>query len=91
MAAVLIGITTAVGGGVIRDVLAGEVPLLLRPADLYAVPAMCGALAVVIADGTGLPIWTGLVAGATLAFLLRVGSLRFRWRLPMAPTRRVGG
>jgi uncharacterized membrane protein YeiH len=91
LAAVLIGITTAVGGGVIRDVLAGEVPLLLRPADLYAVPAMCGALAVVFVDGVELPEWTGLVAGAVLATSLRVASLRYNWRLPTAPRRRVGG
>jgi uncharacterized membrane protein YeiH len=91
MAAVLIGITTAVGGGVIRDVLAGEVPLLLRPADLYAVPAMCGALAVVFVDGAGLPEWTGLVTGAVVATSLRVASLRYNWRLPAAPRRRIGG
>jgi uncharacterized membrane protein YeiH len=90
MAAVLVGITTAVGGGVIRDVLAGEVPLLLRPADLYAVPAMCGALAVVFVDGVGLSEWTGLVTGAVLATSLRVASLRYNWRLPTAPRRRVG-
>jgi uncharacterized membrane protein YeiH len=88
MAAVLIGITTAVGGGVLRDVLAGEVPLLLRPTDLYAVPAMCGALAVVIVDGIGWPEWTGLVVGAVVATLLRIASLQFKWHLPMAPQRR---
>ena len=41
-AAVLIGLTTATGGGIIRDVLAGEIPLLMPPGDLYAVPAMIG-------------------------------------------------
>lgn len=90
MAAVLIGITTAVGGGVIRDLLAGEVPLLLRPADLYAVPAMCGALAVVIADGVGWSEWTGLFIGAVFATGLRLASLQWKWKLPMAPQRVFG-
>ncbi|PXW25259.1 trimeric intracellular cation channel family protein [Nocardia sp. 348MFTsu5.1] len=88
MAAVLIGITMAVGGGVLRDVLAREVPMLLRPTDLYAVPAMCGAIAVVIVDGLGWPQWTGLVSGAAAATLLRIASLQFKWHLPMAPQRR---
>jgi uncharacterized membrane protein YeiH len=90
IAAVLIGITTAVGGGVIRDVLAGEVPLLLRPADLYAVPAMCGALAVVIVDGVGWPDWTGLVVGGVFATGLRLASLQWKWKLPTAPQRSLG-
>ena len=49
-AAVLIGAVGAVGGGVLRDVLVNEVPLLLRR-DLYAVPALLGSLAVVLAAG----------------------------------------
>lgn len=88
IAAVLIGITTAIGGGVLRDVLAREVPLLLRPADLYAVPAMCGALVVVIAAGQGWSAW-GMVVGAVLATALRMASLQFNWHLPMAPRRSV--
>ena len=49
IAAVIVGIITAVGGGVVRDVLAGQVPEVLRR-ELYAVPAALGALIVVGAD-----------------------------------------
>ena len=62
--------------------------MLLRPADLYAVPAMCGALVVVIASGQGWSAW-GMVIGASVATALRMASLQFNWHLPMAPRRSV--
>ncbi|OKH84206.1 trimeric intracellular cation channel family protein [Mycolicibacterium sp.] len=83
-AAVLIGMTTAIGGGIIRDVLAREVPLLLGPDDLYAVPAMLGATTYAVIDYLG-PQWVGLVVGTVLATLLRVAGLRFGWHLPTGP------
>ncbi len=49
VAAVLVGTVTAVGGGVVRDVLAGQVPEVLRR-ELYAVPALLGSTVVVVAD-----------------------------------------
>ena len=50
--AVLVGGITAVGGGILRDVLAGQVPEVLRR-ELYAVPALLGALIVVVAERFG--------------------------------------
>ena len=49
-AAVLIGVTTAIGGGIVRDVLVREIPLLMRADDLYAVPALIGATTYVVID-----------------------------------------
>lgn len=86
-AAVMIGITTAVGGGVLRDVLVNEVPLLVQERDLYAVPAMAGATIVVLlhlehqADGLA------LVVGTLLASGFRLVALRLNWRLPLAADR----
>jgi uncharacterized membrane protein YeiH len=58
--AVLVGGITAVGGGILRDVLAGQVPEVLRR-ELYAVPALLGALIVVVAEATdhltGTVVW----------------------------------
>lgn len=48
MTAVLVGVITAIGGGMLRDVLAGQVPEVLRR-ELYAVPALLGSTLVVIA------------------------------------------
>src|SRR5687767_8119931 len=49
-AAAMLGVTTAVGGGLLRDVIARETPALVRPdTELYAVPAIAGALVVAVA------------------------------------------
>lgn len=83
LAACLIGATTAVAGGVIRDVLVNEVPLLLRR-DLYAIPALLGSSIVAVVEGTGWPDDIGLVAGTVAATGLRVLALWRRWNLPIA-------
>ena len=85
VAAVLLGVITAVGGGVIRDVLAREVPSVFQPdGALYAVPATLGAIAVSVA-------WSRTVFGAAAAvaivavvLVLRLLAMRFDWRAPTA-------
>ena len=84
-----LGLATAVGGGVLRDVLANEVPSLLRwDRDLYAVPAIVGATMVVLCihyDALN-PLTSGLAA--VTAFVLRLLAMRFHWRAPRAWHRR---
>ncbi|MFE9119553.1 trimeric intracellular cation channel family protein [Streptomyces sp. NPDC007172] len=84
-----LGLATAVGGGVLRDVLANEVPSLLRwDRDLYAVPAIVGSTMIVLfirfdmltAGTSGLAVVT--------AFLLRIAALKYHWRAPRAWNRR---
>lgn len=84
-----LGLATAVGGGVLRDVLANEVPSLLRwDRDLYAVPAIVGATMVVlcIRYDTLSPFTSGLAA--VTAFVLRLLAMRYHWRAPRAWHRR---
>ena len=85
----VLGLTTAVGGGVLRDVLANEVPSLLRwDRDLYAVPAMVGATMVVLSIRfDALNAATSGLAVVT-AFVLRLLAMRFHWRAPRAWNRR---
>jgi uncharacterized membrane protein YeiH len=85
-AAILVGMLTAIGGGVLRDALANEIPLLLQPADLYAVPALVGAC-LYVAGETWLPQFYNLVliVSAITATALRLAGLAWRWRLPTAP------
>ncbi|MGY2066495.1 trimeric intracellular cation channel family protein [Blastococcus sp. SYSU DS0619] len=89
VAAALLGVTTAVGGGVLRDVLARDTPALFRAdSELYAVPALAGALVVGIAstfDAYGPALGAG-VAGAI--FVVRVLALQRHWRGPRARGRR---
>jgi uncharacterized membrane protein YeiH len=88
-ASATLGLATAVGGGVLRDVLANEVPSLLRwDRDLYAVPAMVGATMVVLCIRFDVlnPVTSGLAA--VTAFLLRLLAMRYHWRAPRAWNRR---
>lgn len=88
-ASAALGLTTAVGGGVLRDVLANEVPSLLRwDRDLYAVPAIVGAVMIVLCIRfDALNAFTSGCAVVT-AFALRILALRYHWRAPRAYNRR---
>lgn len=88
-ASAALGLTTAVGGGVLRDVLANEVPSLLRwDRDLYAVPAIVGAAMIVLCIRfDALNAFTSGCAVVT-AFALRILALRYHWRAPRAYNRR---
>jgi uncharacterized membrane protein YeiH len=86
MAAVL-GMISGIGGGMMRDVLAGEVPFVLRT-DLYAVAALAAGAVVVLGSLLDLPLAWAMLAGAALCFFLRVMAIFFGWR---APTARWGG
>ncbi|MFI6943241.1 trimeric intracellular cation channel family protein [Streptomyces sp. NPDC050418] len=84
-----LGLATAVGGGVLRDVLANEVPSLLRwDRDLYAVPAMVGAGMVVLC--IRYDVLNSLTMGTAVvtAFVLRLLAMHFHWRAPRAWNRR---
>jgi uncharacterized membrane protein YeiH len=83
-AAGLIGMLTAIAGGILRDVLAREIPLVMGPDDLYAIPAMLGAATYVALDYFW-PQWVAIAIGSALATLLRLAALVFHWRLPTGP------
>ncbi|PRX55981.1 putative membrane protein YeiH [Nonomuraea fuscirosea] len=83
--AALLGVVTAVGGGMLRDVLAGEIPTLLYDRQLYAVPAMLGSACMAgLYAGLGLHGWPATLAAAVLAFVLRIAAMRRNWRAPLA-------
>ena len=81
--AMLLGMLTGIGGGVLRDVLVAEIPSVLRE-NLYAVAALAGAAVVVIGHGLGLPPTPTAIVGAALCIGLRVISIRRGWQLPRA-------
>ena len=87
-AAGLIGTLTAIAGGILRDVLAREIPLVMGPDDLYAIPAMLGAATYVAIDYFW-PQWVAVAIGSALATLLRLAALMFHWRLPTGPRRLI--
>ncbi|MBW9205288.1 trimeric intracellular cation channel family protein [Mumia sp. zg.B53] len=82
VAACLMGMVTAIGGGVIRDLLAGRVPVVLRE-ELYAFPALLGAAIAVTAVQLDLPYAWVVLPGALFAFGYRMIALRRGWQAPL--------
>ncbi|KAB8195175.1 trimeric intracellular cation channel family protein [Nonomuraea phyllanthi] len=82
--AALLGVVTGVGGGMLRDVLAGEIPTLLYDRQLYAVPALLGSGVMAGLSTGGLHGWPATLAAALLVFWLRVAAMRRKWRAPLA-------
>ncbi len=80
--AALMGLVTAIGGGIARDLLAGRVPEVFR-GELYASPALAGAAVVVVLDQLGQPTIIVAVAGAGVCLVWRLLALRLHWRAPM--------
>jgi len=81
--AAALGVLTAVGGGIMRDVLAHDEPSVLQAgSELYALPAVLGSAIVVVIPH--LPIDSSLAAGLTAVFVftLRLLALRFGLRAP---------
>ncbi|AEG44534.1 Uncharacterized protein family UPF0126 [Isoptericola variabilis 225] len=86
LASVVVGVLTAVGGGILRDVLVGEVPLIFADRQLYAIPALAGAaLTAALWHADLLALWSQvLVVALVLGF--RLLSLALGWVVPGAGT-----
>ncbi|GAB3870931.1 trimeric intracellular cation channel family protein [Terrabacter terrigena] len=81
VASVLVGVITAIGGGIVRDLLAGQVPEVLRR-ELYALPAMLGGVIVVVAAQLeSLQDWV-LWTSAALVFAVRMVAVRLDLNAP---------
>ena len=80
MAAVL-GMVNAIGGGIGRDILAGQTPMVLHK-EIYALAALLGALVVAYGDYYLLPSVLVAMAGSAVAILLRLAAMRWDWNLP---------
>ena len=81
--ACLIGMLTAIGGGLARDLLTAEIPVVLQR-DIYAVAALGGAILVTILHGLGLAGPVPTVAAAVLITGVRLLALYRRWSAPIA-------
>jgi uncharacterized membrane protein YeiH len=79
----LLGMLTGIGGGVLRDLLVNEIPVVLR-ADLYALAALAGAGVVVGGHLLQWPPTATTITGAILCFGLRLVAIRRGWNLPQS-------
>ena len=83
--AVALGAMTATFGGILRDVLAGDRPMVLWSRDFYVTAATAGAAMTALLVGLGLPGLVVMLGGSAAAFGLRAGSLLFGWSFPKLP------
>lgn len=81
--AVLMGMITGVAGGVIRDVLSAEIPLVLRRGQLYASAAIAGAALYLVLERLGFPRDPAALTGMAAIALVRVAAIVWRLELPV--------
>ncbi|EXL09663.1 trimeric intracellular cation channel family protein [Aquamicrobium defluvii] len=79
--AIIMGVLTATFGGILRDILAGEPSVLLRP-EVYVTAALAGAGVYTLGDLAALPPIVCQLAGFIAALAVRGGAIRFGWRIP---------
>lgn len=79
--AVILGVTSAVGGGTIRDVLIREIPLVLT-SGLYVIPALLGAAVVIGSTHLGAPVVLASVVGASVCFVIRMLGVHYGVNAP---------
>ena len=84
---IVMGVITGCMGGLMRDVVSNEVPLVLKQGELYVTCAFAGASAAVVAGTFGLPLGLAVVVSAAVTLTLRAGSLAFGWSLPVYKSR----
>jgi uncharacterized membrane protein YeiH len=86
--AVLVGLCNAVGGGLIRDVLVREEPLLLKPGQLYVLATLVGcATFVVLSHRYGVAVEVAAFTSIGITMVLRVLAIRLNWRTTAFGTR----
>ena len=81
LAAIILGMFSAVMGGVIRDTLINEIPLIFRK-EIYATACLSGAALFVLLRYLGVNDNINAFSGVMLIFLIRILSVKYRWTLP---------
>lgn len=81
--ATVMGMVTGIGGGMLRDILAGRVPLVLKPGVLYAIPALAGSAVAVLGLKLGLHDAPTTAVGALVVAVWRVLAIWRKWQAPM--------
>lgn len=81
LVAIMLGVTTAVTGGMIRDIICNEIPLILSR-EIYATAAFVAAVCYVLADKAGLSEQVALVIAVIAGFTIRALGITYNWSLP---------
>jgi uncharacterized membrane protein YeiH len=84
---VAMGTITGVAGGVMRDVLSAEIPLILRRGQLYATPTLVGVSAYLLLEAAGMPAAPAALIGMGIIVAVRVAAIVWDLTLPVLPIR----
>ena len=76
----LLGVTTAVGGGSLRDIFSGESPGVFQEGELYALVSATAALLFLLLQKFGAGVNTAATIGTLAGFALRMLAIRYGWR-----------
>ena len=80
---IFLGMTTAIGGGIMRDLFLGQIPFVFRK-YIYALAAISGAYLCYMLYMDGLSMTTAMASGLILTFLVRMCAMHYHWNLPKA-------
>ncbi len=84
------GVITAVGGGIIRDMLVSEIPLVLRK-ELYVSVSFVGVLLFFILLYVGVNIIISTIIGIIVITSFRISAIKYNWNLPRRVSRNTNG
>ncbi len=82
LAAIIMGIITGCAGGMIRDVLARQMPMVLK-SELYATTCMFGGVIYTTSLNFNIATHVAMFLGMLATLLLRLGAIKWRWSLPV--------
>ena len=80
---IIMGVMTAVAGGMVRDILTAEIPLILRRGHLYATASITGASLYLLLVHAGIPRPLPMLVGMSAVVLLRLASIFWGLRIPV--------
>lgn len=82
--ALVLGVLSGIGGGIIRDLIAGRRISVFFTGEVYALAAALGSAAFLATAGLG--AWTPFVVGIAVTLVVRLGAMALGWRVPTLPT-----
>ncbi len=81
--AVVLGVISGIGGGIIRDVLAGK-RISIFDGEVYALAAVAGSIAFILTQSFG--EWIPFLVGVAVTLTIRLGAVALGWQVPTLPT-----
>lgn len=78
---IVMGIITGAGGGIMRDILINEVPLIFRK-EIYATACLAGSAVFAILDLINIPIWISALIGGATVMLIRILAVKYKLQMP---------